>query len=133
MEKLQAIVSLRTAGYCQSVYKVWFNEPDGFMAKRIADHQAIRDAIIDKLKDVDGVRFRTTEAGSYLFVELPKMDVDIVTFSKIVRQLADVTITPGTEFGPTFTHAFRINFSQNHQAAVDAIERVLKIMERYRL
>ena len=133
MEKLQAIVSLSTAGYCQSVYKVWFNEPDGFMAKRIADHQAIRDAIIDKLKDVDGVRFRTTEAGSYLFVELPKMDVDIVTFSKIVRQLADVTITPGTEFGPTFTHAFRINFSQNHQAAVDAIERVLKIMERYRL
>ncbi|MGL6200568.1 MAG: hypothetical protein ACRC3H_16685 [Lachnospiraceae bacterium] len=36
MEKLQAIVSLRPAGYCQAVLKAWFSEPEGFIADRIA-------------------------------------------------------------------------------------------------
>ncbi|MGR7911437.1 pyridoxal phosphate-dependent aminotransferase [Lysinibacillus capsici] len=31
MEKLQAIVSLRAAGYSQSVLKSWFSEPNGWM------------------------------------------------------------------------------------------------------
>lgn len=132
MEKLQAIVSLRAAGYCQSVYKVWFCEPEGFMENRIAAHQAIRDDIVKKLRAAEGVTVRTTDAGSYLFPKLPPMDVNIKDFVKIVRELADVTLTPGTEFGPQFTSHFRINFSQDHKAAVAATERVLEIMERYR-
>ena len=43
-----------------------------------------------------------------------------------------VTVTPGTEFGPQFLHQFRINFSQNKEKAVAAIERFLIILERYR-
>ena len=35
MEKLQAIVTLRAPGYCQHVFKVWFNEPEGWLADRI--------------------------------------------------------------------------------------------------
>lgn len=132
MEKLQAIVSLRAAGYCQAVYDVWFNEPEGFMNDRIAKHKAIRDEIINKLTAVNGVKVRPSDAGSYLFPELPPMDIDIEQFAKVVRQLCDVTITPGTEFGPAFTRHFRINFSQDHRAAVDAIHRILMVMERYR-
>lgn len=132
MEKLQAIVSLRTAGYCQSVYQTWFNEPKGFMDDRIMKHQAIRNDLIALLNTCDGIKLRPTDAGSYLFPELPELDVDIETFAKIVRQIADVTITPGTEFGPQFTHHFRINFSQNHAAALDAIKRLLEVVERYR-
>ena len=132
MEKLQAIVSLRTAGYCQAVYKTWFAEPKGFMEERILAHQAIRDDILSHLALHEGVSARPTDAGSYLFVKLPKLDVDIVTFTKIVRELADVTVTPGTEFGPQYTSHFRINFSQDHKAAVDAVDRLLAVMERYR-
>ncbi len=132
MEKLQAIVSLRTAGYCQSVYETWFNEPEGYMDKRIADHQAIRDMIIQKLSSVEGFLVRPTDAGSYLFPQLPPLDVDIQDFVKIVRELSDVTLTPGTEFGPQFTNHFRINFSQDYQAASAAIDRVLEIVKRYR-
>ena len=132
MEKLQAIVSLRTAGYCQAVYKTWFEEPEGFMEDRIEKHKKIRDDIAAALDEVPGVRYRLTDGGSYLFVELPEMDVDIEHFAKITRKLADVTITPGTEFGPQFTRHFRINFSQDHDAAVGAIKRVLAVMERYR-
>lgn len=132
MEKLQAIVSLRCAGYCQSVFKVWFNEPDGFMEKRIGEHQAIRDELMEVFTATEGVTARPTDGGSYLFVTMPELDVTIGDFVKIVRELADVTVTPGTEFGPQFTNSFRINFSQDHKAAVDAAKRLLVIMERYR-
>ena len=36
------------------------------------------------------------------------------------------------EFGPQFTHSFRVNFSQDPKNTHDAIDRVLQIMERYR-
>ena len=132
MEKLQAIVSLRAAGYSQSVLKTWFAEPEGFMKDRISAHQAIRDELLEVLRAVPGVSARTTEGGSYLFVTFPEMDIPMAEFIKVLRKLANVTVTPGTEFGPYYTNSFRINFSQDHKAAVDAIKRTLMLMERYR-
>ncbi len=132
MEQLLAIVSLRASGYNQSVLATWFSEPKGWIDHRIAAHQAIRDEILEKLRKVEGIKVRTTEGGSYLFAELPPMEVPLKDFVKIVRHLADVIITPGTEFGPQFENSFRINFSQNHEAAISGIERLLTIFERYR-
>lgn len=132
MEKLQAIVSLRAAGYCQAVLNSWFEEPEGFMAQRTLMHQQIRNDIAEILSQTNGIRFRLSDGGSYLFVELPPLDVSIADFVKIVHELTSVTVTPGTEFGPQFTNHFRINFSQDHDAAVQAVKRVVQVMERYR-
>ena len=132
MEKLQAIVSLRAAGYCQAVFRCWFNEPEDFMEDRILAHQKIRDDLVEKFKSVPGMQVRPTEAGSYLFPQLPPMDVPIGDFTKILRQLAGVTVTPGTEFGPGFTDSFRINFSQDHEKALAAADRLIQVVERYR-
>ena len=62
----------------------------------------------------------------------PELDVSLHQFIRILRELANVTVTPGTEFGPQFTHQFRINFSQDKENAVFAIERLLAVMDRYR-
>lgn len=132
MEKLQAIVSLRAGGYSQAVLKSWFAEPEGWMAERIAQHQAIRDDLLAKLKAAEGFKVRATEAGSYLFPRIPELDVTLNEFVKILRLKAAVTVTPGTEFGSQFTNSFRINFSQDHRAAVAAIDRVIKVVEEYR-
>ena len=131
MEKLQAIVSLRCAGYCQAVFQTWFNEPEGWMAERIRQHQTIRDDLSALLRK-GGLSVRTTEGGSYLFATAPELEVSMKDFVKIVRQLAGVTVTPGTEFGPQFTNSFRMNFSQDHKAAVAAVERLIEVMNRYR-
>ena len=132
MEKLQAIVSLRCGGYSQAVFKTWFNEPEGWLEQRVLDHLAIRDGILAVLERIPGVSARPSEGGSYLFVTIPELDVDIHQFVRIVRELAGVIITPGTEFGPMFTHQFRINFSQDREKAIAAMERVMAILERYR-
>lgn len=41
-------------------------------------------------------------------------------------------LTPGTNFGAAFKNCIRINFSQEHDAAVEAIRRMGKLIERYR-
>ncbi len=132
MEKLQAIMALRCSGYNQAVFKTWFAEPEGWMRDRIEKHEEIRDGIMERLLAVPGVAARTTEGGSYLFVTIPELEVSLHQFIKIVRELAGVTVTPGTEFGPQYTHEFRINFSQDKEKAFAAIERLLTVMERYR-
>jgi len=132
MEKLQAIVSLRAPGYSQAVLRTWFDEPVGWMQDRIAKHQAIRDALIASFGTVDGLAVRAPEAGSYLFPRLPTMAIPLHSVVRALRVQAGVTVTPGTEFSPESTDSIRLNFSQNHDAAVLAVRRVVQLVERYR-
>lgn len=132
MEKLQAIVSLRAGGYSQAVLHTWFNEPEGWMAERIRRHQAIRDDLLKVFQAGSGIRARTTEAGSYIFPSLPELVVSGTDFVRILRLQADVIVTPGTEFSPFSGNCIRLNFSQDHAAAIAASERIVALVERYR-
>ncbi|AGT08547.1 pyridoxal phosphate-dependent aminotransferase [Paracoccus aminophilus] len=130
MEKLQAIVSLRAAGYSQAVFSTWFSEPEGWMAERIRLHQAIRDDLLARF-DAAGMPARVPQAGSYLFPRLPKLEVAPGEFVRILRQQAGVSVTPGTEFSPHTAHSVRLNFSQDHRAALHAVERMIELARRY--
>ena len=132
MEKLQAIVSLRAPGYSQAVLRGWFEEPSGWMEERTKQHQAIRDDLVKVFRSVPGVAIRPPEAGSYLFPRLPNLSLPLHTFVKALRAQASVTVTPGTEFSPDATDSIRLNFSQNHEAAVKAVDRLAMMIERYR-
>lgn len=132
MEKLQAIVSLRAPGYSQAVLRTWFNEPAGWLQDRIAKHQAIRDDLMQVFGTVPGLAARTPGAGSYLFPRLPALAVDLHSFVRALRLQAGVIVTPGTEFSPDATDSVRLNFSQNHAAAVQAVQRIAGLIERYR-
>jgi len=132
MEKLQAIVSLRAGGYSQAVLQTWFNEPEGWMDQRIREHEAIRDDLLKAFRAGEGISVRTTEAGSYIFPSLPQLSVSGGDFVKILRLQAGVIVTPGTEFSPFSGNSVRLNFSQDHAAAVAASERLVELVNRYR-
>ncbi|NGN43092.1 aminotransferase class I/II-fold pyridoxal phosphate-dependent enzyme [Mesorhizobium sp. CGMCC 1.15528] len=132
MEKLQAIVSLRAGGYSQAVLRTWFNEPAGWMDERIRKHQAIRDDLLKVFRATSGIQVRTTEAGSYIFPALPHLSVAGNDFVRILRLQAGVIVTPGTEFSPFSESSVRLNFSQDHAAAVAASKRLVTLVDRYR-
>lgn len=132
MEKLQAIVSLRAPGYSQAVLRGWFEESPAWMAERTAQHQAIRDDLMKIFRSVPGLEIRTPEAGSYLFPRLPTLSLPLHQFVRALRVQAAVTVTPGTEFSPDATDSIRLNFSQNHEAAVKAVDRIAQMIARYR-
>lgn len=133
MEKLQAIVSLRAGGYSQAVLRTWFNEPAGWMDERIRKHQAIRDDLLKVFRATSGIQVRTTEAGSYIFPALPHLSVAGNDFVRILRLQAGVIVTPGTEFSPFSESSVRLNFSQDHAAAVAASKRLVTLVDRYRI
>ncbi|WJS85902.1 pyridoxal phosphate-dependent aminotransferase [Paracoccus sp. TOH] len=132
MERLQAIVSLRAAGYSQAVLRGWFDEPSGWMEDRIKAHQAIRDDLVGLFPQIKGCSARLPQAGSYLFPRLPQLGITPDRFVKALRLQAGVIITPGTEFSPHTAGSVRLNFSQDHVAAVAAVQRLAALVERYR-
>lgn len=132
MAKLQAIVSLRAAGYSQAVLNVWLAEPTSWVRDRIEKHKAIRNDLLQVLRAVEGLSVRTPEAGSYVFPELPQLTISPQAFVGALRVQAGVTVTPGTEFSPHCGRSIRLNFSQNHEAAVAAGGRIAALIGRYR-
>ena len=131
MERLQAIVSLRAAGYNQAVLDTWFAEPDGWMAQRSREHEAVRDALLGVFLS-GGLQTTKPQAGSYLFPEFPPLIVDGASFVRLLRHQAGVTVTPGTEFGPGLNQSIRLNFSQDQATAVAAAQRIVRMVEIYR-
>jgi aspartate/methionine/tyrosine aminotransferase len=132
MERLQAIVSLRAAGYNQAVLNTWFQEPAGWLENRIREHEAIRDELL-KVFNAANLKTTSPQAGSYLFPQLPKLSVDLHTFVRLLRYQAKVVVTPGTEFDPNCTDSIRLNFSQDYEAAVAAAKRIAKMAKIYRI
>ena len=101
------------------------------LAGRVAAHQAIRDGLLEIFRQA-GMEAATPRGGSYLFVNLPRLEVSPEQFIALLRIQAGVTVTPGTEFGPQFASWFRINFSQDHEKAMDAAARIVRLAGRYR-
>lgn len=132
MEAVLSITSLRAPGYSQRVLDTWLAEEPGWLADRVDAHRAIRDRIVEILSTIDGCQVRTPDAGSYLFVRLPELKVAAADF---IGELADseaVVVTPGSEFGRGFDDFFRINFSQDADAAVAAVERLVRLASERR-
>src|SRR5690625_694719 len=133
MEDLQAIVSIRAGGYNQAVLKTWFNEPEGWLTNRIAQHQNIRDGLVNQFQAAEGFKVRRTEGGSYLFPQIPKLAISIDEFVERLRVQAGIVVTPGRLFGEQSTESARLNFSQDKQIAMDAVERMIKFANKYRM
>lgn len=132
MERLQAIVSLRAAGYSQAALETWFLEPPGWLENRIREHEAIRDELLGIFRAAD-FPAASPQAGSYLFPKLPPLNVSANIFVKLLRHQAAVTVTPGSEFAPGTSDSIRLNFSQDHAAAAAAAGRIVKMVEVYRI
>jgi aspartate/methionine/tyrosine aminotransferase len=127
MEAALSIACLRAPAYGQRVLDTWLNEEEGWLEERVAAHRDIRDRILKVLELLPGARVRSPEGGSYLFVQLPPLQKPVPEFLHALAQRQGVTVTPGTEFGPGFDDFFRINFSQDADAAVAAVERLVTL------
>jgi aspartate/methionine/tyrosine aminotransferase len=132
MEQLQAIVSLRAAGYSQAALNTWFQEPLGWLKDRVQKHEAIRNELLKIFRDAN-LKTATPQAGSYLFPELPSLNVDLHTFIRLLRFQANIIVTPGTEFDPACNNSIRLNFSQDHKKAIAAAKRIVKMIEIYKI
>ncbi len=108
----------------------YFCRPAGWLENRICEHEAIRDELLSVFRAAN-LKTACPQAGSYLFPQLSPLIVDLHTFIRLLRYQAKVIVTPGTEFDPDCTDSIRLNFSQDHIAAVAAAKRIVKMLEIY--
>ncbi|MBW8088884.1 pyridoxal phosphate-dependent aminotransferase [Streptomyces hygroscopicus subsp. hygroscopicus] len=131
MEKLLAIVSLRAAGYNQSVLHSWFTEPDGWFDDRIEAHRLIRDDLVNIFTSAPGFRTRPTEAGSYLFPRLPRLSITPDEFVRELRKRTGTVVTPGSEFSPHHGDSIRLNFSQHRAQALNGARSIVELAAQF--
>lgn len=60
-----------------------------------------------------------------------KKVISIICITLLVALYSSVT--PGTEFGKQYSDFIRMNFSQDHDRAVDAVKRICEMVDRYRV
>ena len=130
MEALQGLLTLRAPGYSQAALMRWFAEPDGWLAERVAAHRAIRDDLMEVIAASKVGTARLTEGGSYLFLRLGTLDARLDEFVSRLHAQAGVVVTRGLEFGD-YPSEVRLNFSQDHAAAVAAVRRLISFAETF--
>jgi aspartate/methionine/tyrosine aminotransferase len=129
MERIQSIVSLRAAGYAQTVLGTWLEEDPAWLANRIESHRWIRDQITGRWSSVPGLQLAPPRAGSYLFPRLPATAFSTQQILARMRSELGIVATDGAEFGPAGAGSFRINFSQDPQVVVAAAELMAVLIE----
>ena len=131
MEALQGLVTLRAPGYSQAALTGWFTEPDGWLEKRVAAHQVIRDDLMAVIDGSGGVASaRRSEGGSYLFIRLDSIRGRLDEFTARLYDETRVVVTRGSEFGD-HPDEVRVNFSQDRASARAAMERMVAFAERF--
>lgn len=128
MESLQGLTTLRAPGYAQAALSTWLLEDEGWMRERVSAHAAIRDELVTIINRSQRVSARTPEGSSYIFVHCPALAGKLDGGVERLRRDAGVIVTRGDEFGE-FGDAIRLNFSQNHSAAVAAMDRIVHVLE----
>jgi aspartate/methionine/tyrosine aminotransferase len=127
----QGALFLAVASLVSQGDKVAIVQPDYFANRKIVQFfGGIRDDLLGIFRN-GGLATRAPQAGSYLFPTLPPLAVSQHDFVRLLRHQASVIVTAGTEFGPHHG-SIRLNFSQDHAAAVAAGERIVAMANRYR-
>jgi aspartate/methionine/tyrosine aminotransferase len=130
MEQIQSIVVLRAPGYSQAVLGAWLEEEPGWLSSRIDAHREIRDAIVSRWREIPGLDVSPPRAGSYLFPRLPAMTISPAELFSTLKNDAGIIVTPGAEFGPGGEESFRINFSQQAEVAIAAMNSIAEFVAR---
>jgi aspartate/methionine/tyrosine aminotransferase len=130
MERVLSLSSLRAAAYCQQALRHWIVGDADWLAQRIAEHQELRDLLVERLRTIPGVSVASPAGSSYVFplIEAPRWarngdgpdDHEIA----VAFKAAGVLVSPGYQFGPAGRGRFRINFSQDRERLLIAIERI---------
>jgi aspartate/methionine/tyrosine aminotransferase len=128
MERVVSLASLRTAGYGQQVLRHWMAEDEAWLARRTAAHEAIRDLVVARLSAVRGVTVRRPAGSSYVFPDVSAAAGEDDHATAVALKAGGVLVSPGYQFGVAGRGRFRINFSQDRERLVVALDRIAAVL-----
>ena len=143
MEHVLAMTSLRAAGYAQQAMRHWLDGDEDWLGERIAAHEDLRDLLVGRLRTIPGVSVAAPAGSSYAFPLVagtrwgrqagpigstarhgPSWGRANDHMIAVALKQAGVLVNPGYQFGPAGRGRFRINFSQDKDRLLTAIDRI---------
>jgi aspartate/methionine/tyrosine aminotransferase len=134
MERVLSMASLRTTAYAQQVLRHWLDADGEWIARRAAEHQALRDRLLASLRAIDGVTVSAPLGSSYVFPDAGQTAWAAATGEvrgdalAVALKAGGVLINPGYQFGRRAATRFRINFSQDAERLWEAAARIGRVL-----
>lgn len=130
VEQTLAATSLRAPAYAHHLLIRWLVDDREFVAERIVELRALRDATIEKLQAVPELTLTCPMGTAYLFVGFEALPADDMQVAATLQREAGVIVSPGYQFGPSGMRHFRICYACDEAEWSAALDRMVACLSR---
>ncbi|MBQ0854584.1 pyridoxal phosphate-dependent aminotransferase [Streptomyces sp. NPDC057620] len=127
MEDVQSCTALRAPSYAQHLLGRWIADDQDFLAKRLVEYQALRDATVKKINASSVMRVNASYGTAYLFPEVLTGASDQAV-ALALKEHAGVVVNPGYQFGPAGSGRMRLCFAQDETVWDAALDRIIDVV-----
>jgi aspartate/methionine/tyrosine aminotransferase len=123
----QNIVACATSFAQAGMAKLLASDPEELLrliARTVSIYRAARDALVQGLNRIDGVRCHSPQGGYLAFVNIRGLNMRSNDVSELLLDRAGVQTVPGSAFGPAGEGFVRINFSCTAEDVADGLRRI---------
>jgi aspartate/methionine/tyrosine aminotransferase len=119
------LVTLRAPAYAQFSLRQWYSAHDeAFMAERTAQLRRLRDLVIGRLRQIEGVSVVAPAGGVYLFIKVNGSGTRLAE----ALDRASIRVTEGRIFGPAGETSIRMCFAQREERLLPALDQMADII-----
>lgn len=98
------------------------------VAEMLAEYERRRDAIVDGLNALPGVRCRKPQGAFYAFPNIKSFDMSASDLANLLLEEAGVALLPGTSFGDYGEGYLRLSYANSIENINKALERMERVM-----
>jgi aspartate/methionine/tyrosine aminotransferase len=132
MEDVLSVAALRAPAYAQHTLRGWLIDDHAFVADRIAEYGALRDACVAAFDRSDVATLRPAMGTAYMFADVAALGRSDQEVAVALKRDAGVLINPGYQFGSAGLGHFRICFAQDEQELSSALGRMMSVLRDLR-
>jgi aspartate/methionine/tyrosine aminotransferase len=128
IENVLSITSLRAPAYAQHLLVPWLREDRAWLAERIVDLSALREATIRSLRRLPWLRLEPQQGTAYVWVNVEALGLSGPAVAQKLLTDAGVLVSPGYQFGPSSEGFFRLCYARDEAQWTAALDRIVSVL-----
>jgi aspartate/methionine/tyrosine aminotransferase len=130
MEDVLGLTVLRAPAYAQWALVPWLRDDHEFVAARIIEYQALRDATMQAFAALEFAELDLPGGTAYAFPSVAALGRTDQEIAAALVEDAGLIVNPGYQFGRRGVGSFRICFAQDEAVWADALARISTSLRR---
>lgn len=113
-----------TCSFTQVAGMVALTDSQEFVEHMLKEFKQRRDAIVDGLNEIEGIRCLKPAGAFYVFPNVEKLPVSCQTFADYLLEKSGVAVLPGTAFGKFGDGYLRLSYANSLENIREALQRI---------